>query len=145
MRRRPCPRVTTAVGAGGLVVIEGANFAGCFTYPRCPAYDSWVAWYQETVRRNGGDTELGLRVPSILRAAGLTNVGVRVTQPAYLDGPHKQLQQMSMAKMKAAVIAAGVASADECQRLNALTIEALEAACPSLGSPSISSAVASSE
>jgi hypothetical protein len=43
---------------------------------------------------------------------GLDDIGVRVAQPAYLDGPHKQLQQMSMERMKAAVVAAGVVSAD---------------------------------
>jgi ubiquinone/menaquinone biosynthesis C-methylase UbiE len=105
--------MATAVRPGGMVVIEDANFAACFTYPRCAAYDSWVTWYRETVRRNGGDTDLGLRLPSLLRAAGLTNIGVRVAQPAYLDGPHKQLQQMSMNKMRTAVVAAGVTSAEE--------------------------------
>lgn len=111
--------MASAVRSDGLVVVEDANFAGCFTHPRCAAYDSWVAWYQETVRRNGGDTELGLRLPSLLRSVGLTSIGVHVAQPAYLDGPHKQLQQMSMAKMKAAVVAAGVAGSDEYDKAHA--------------------------
>jgi hypothetical protein len=38
---------------------------------------------------------------------------VRVTQAAYLDGPVKQLQQMSMEKVRAAVLGAGLASAEE--------------------------------
>ena len=96
--------MAAAVRSGGVVVIEDANFGGCFTYPSCPAYNSWVAWYQETVRRRGGDTDLGLRLPTLLRGVGLTGIGVRVAQPAYLDGPHKQLQQMSMAHMKAAIV-----------------------------------------
>jgi SAM-dependent methyltransferase len=105
--------MATAVSPGGIVAIEDANFAGCFTYPSCSGYDSWVAWYRETVHRNGGDIELGLRLPSLLRSVGLESIGVRVAQPAYLGGPQKRLQLMSMEKMKAAVVAAGVASADE--------------------------------
>jgi SAM-dependent methyltransferase len=102
-----------AIRSGGIVALEDANFAGCFTFPSCASYDRWVAWYQETVRRSGGDPELGLRLPTLLRSAGLTLLGVRVVQDAFVDGSLKQLQQMSMSKQRAAVLAAGVASADE--------------------------------
>jgi 2-polyprenyl-3-methyl-5-hydroxy-6-metoxy-1,4-benzoquinol methylase len=102
-----------AVRPGGVVAIEDANFAGCFTYPLCPAYDRWVDWYQETVRRNGGDPELGLRLATLFRAAGLTLMGLRVAQEVFVEGPEKQLQQKSMSKQRAAVLAAGVATADE--------------------------------
>ena len=110
---RALAQMTNAVRPGGVVLIEDANFGGCFTYPTCQGYNSWVEWYRETVQRNGGDTDLGLRLPALLRSIGLTHIGVGVAQPAYLDGPHKQLQQMSMAKMKAAVVASGVASETE--------------------------------
>ncbi len=43
----------------------------------------------------------------------MTPLGVRITQDGYLDGPEKQLQPMSMARQKAAVVAAGVATSDE--------------------------------
>ncbi len=65
------------------------------------------------MRRSGGDPELGLRLPTLMRSAGLTPLGDRVVQDAFVDGPLKQLQQMSMSKQLAAVLAAGVASADE--------------------------------
>jgi hypothetical protein len=65
------------------------------------------------VHRNGGDADLGLRLPALLRTAGLADLGVRVAQYAALDGPLKQLQQMSMAKQKAAIIAAGVVGVEE--------------------------------
>ncbi len=102
-----------AVRSGGVVIVEDVHFGGCFTEPACPAYDHWVEWFRETVRRNGGDNDIGPRLPALLREAGLVGVGVRVAQAAYLDGPHKQLQQMSMGKIRAAVLAAGVTRADE--------------------------------
>jgi SAM-dependent methyltransferase len=106
-------RMAEAVRSGGTVIVEDVHFAGCFTEPGCPAYDRWVAWFCEAVRDNGGDLDIGPRLPTLLRGAGLSDVGVRVAQAAFLDGPHKQLQQMSMGKVRAAVLAAGAASADD--------------------------------
>jgi hypothetical protein len=47
---------------GGSIVIEDADFSGCFSSPGCDAFDQWVQWYQETVRRRGGDLTLGKRL-----------------------------------------------------------------------------------
>jgi SAM-dependent methyltransferase len=105
--------MVAGVRSRGFVVVEDTEFSGCFTYPTCPSYDRWVGWYRETVRRTGGDADLGPRLPALLRSVGVTEIGVRVAQHAYLDGPHKRLQELSMDKQKAAVVAAGVASADD--------------------------------
>jgi SAM-dependent methyltransferase len=105
--------MSAALRPGGVMALEDASFAGCFTYPSCASFDRWVDWNQQTVRANGGDPELGLRLPTMLRSAGLTLAGVRVVQDGFVDGPRKQLQQMSMSKQRAAVLAAGVVGADE--------------------------------
>lgn len=105
--------MVNALQPSGVVVLEDADFSGCFSYPSCAAHARWVGWYQEAVRRNGGDANFGPRLPSVLRSVGLTPLGVRVTQDAFLDGPEKQLQPMSMARQRAAVVAAGVVTADE--------------------------------
>jgi len=106
-------RMAAALQPGGIVILEDVHFAGCFSEPECSGYRHWVDWFREAVRRNGGDLEIGPRLPSLLRGAGLDPVAVRVSQPAYLDGPHKQLQQMSMEKVREAVLAARVASGDD--------------------------------
>jgi hypothetical protein len=105
--------MTLAMRTGGVIAVEDLNFAGSFTFPRCPAYDRRVAWYTEAVRRRGGDADLGPRLPGLLSAAGLVDVGVRVAQPAFLDGPQKHLQELSMVKQRAAVLATGVAEPEE--------------------------------
>jgi len=105
--------MVAAVRSGGVVAVEDLNFSGSFTYPSCPAYDRRVGWYRETVRRCGGDADIGPCLPAMLSSVGLTDIRVRVVQPAFLDGPHKHLQEISMIKQKAAVVAAGVASAEE--------------------------------
>jgi SAM-dependent methyltransferase len=106
-------RMVDAVRPGGFVVVEDAQFSTCFTYPSCPAYDRWVNWSRETVRRTGADADIGPRLPSILRAVRVDVLGVRIAQEAFLDGPHKRLQEMSMLTQKRAVVSAGVATADE--------------------------------
>jgi SAM-dependent methyltransferase len=105
--------MVSAVRPGGLVIVEDTDFRGCFTEPACSAYDRWVGWFTEAVRSKGGDLEIGPRLPALLRAAGLTDIGVRIAQPAYIDGPPKQLQQMSMERVRAAVLGAGLATATE--------------------------------
>lgn len=105
--------LVATVRPGGIVAVEDLNFTGSFTYPSCPAYDRRVEWYRETVRRQGGDADVGPRLPALLSSVGLIDIRVRVVQPAFLDGPYKHLREMSMVKQKAAVVAAGVASADE--------------------------------
>src|SRR5215470_14870857 len=62
--------MVAAVRPGGIVVVEDLNFSGSFTYPSCPAYDRRVGWYRETVRRRGGDADLGPRLPGLLSSAG---------------------------------------------------------------------------
>jgi SAM-dependent methyltransferase len=106
-------RMATAVAPRGIVVVEDVHFAGCFAEPACPAYEQWVAWFTEAVRRNGGDLDIGPRLPGLLRQAGLELRGVRVAQPAFVDGPLKQLQQMSMDKVRVAILAAGVTTERE--------------------------------
>ena len=106
-------RMSAAVRPGGMVVVEDVNFAGCFTEPECPAYDRWVNWFSVAVHRTGGDLDIGPRLPGLLREAGLIDVGVRVAQPVYTDGPEKQLQQLSMEKVRAAILSAGLVDAHE--------------------------------
>ncbi len=107
---RMLARMAAAVKPGGYVIVEDVHFAGCFTEPACAAYDRWVGWFTEAVRRTGGDLNIGARLPELLRGAGLDDVGVRIAQPAFLDDPAKQLQQLSMEKIRNAVLAAGLAS-----------------------------------
>ena len=106
-------RMAEAVRPGAVVIVEDVHFAGCFTEPACDAYDRWVAWFKAAVRHAHGDLDVGPRLPAMLRAAGLRDIGLRVAQPARLDGPVKQLQQQSMEKVRTAVLGAGVTTADE--------------------------------
>jgi ubiquinone/menaquinone biosynthesis C-methylase UbiE len=48
---------------GGTIIIEDTDFAGSFCHPTCAAYDRCNELYQELVRRRGGDSNIGPKLP----------------------------------------------------------------------------------
>jgi SAM-dependent methyltransferase len=118
-RERVLAVMASAVRPNGRVLVEDTDWHGAFTHPRCPSYEQWIAWFREAVRLNGGDLDLGPTLPSLLRAVGLEEIGIEVTQRAELHGPYKELQQMSMGKTRAAILAAGVVEAGVYDRAHA--------------------------
>jgi hypothetical protein len=81
--------------------------------PHDPAHARYMELYTEAVRRNGGDGDLGRRLPSVAWAAGLRDVHCNVFQPAYTSGQHKQLPVVTMDKIRPAVLRHGLASDQE--------------------------------
>jgi SAM-dependent methyltransferase len=110
---RAVGRLVRAVRPGGKMVVEDVEFAAHFCHPACPAFARYVALYQEAVRRRGGDPDLGPRLVGLLLDAGLRRVGLEVVQPAYRTGPGKRMAQVTMAHIREAVVAAGLAAAQE--------------------------------
>jgi len=98
---------------GGRIVLEDIDMSGSYCHPHDPAHTRYVELYTEAVRRNGGDADLGRRLPSIARAAGLRDVHCNVFQPVYTDGRHKQLTVVTMDKIRPAVLRHGLASDKE--------------------------------
>ncbi len=87
--------------------------AGHFSYPACPAFDRYVALYQDVVRHKGGDPNIGPRLLGMLLAAGVADVQLEVIQPSYRDGPGKRIASMTMEHIREAVVGAGLASNEE--------------------------------
>src|SRR5262249_23218386 len=105
MLRTTCP--------GGALAVEDIDFAGHFSFPRCPAFDRYVELYQEVVRRKGGDAQIGPRLLGLLLDAGLEDVRLRVVLPAFRQGRGKRLAPVTLEHIKDSVVAAGLASANE--------------------------------
>lgn len=51
---------------GGVVILEDTDFGGGFCYPPCPAYDRFCELFRATVRRRGGNADIG---PASLRCS----------------------------------------------------------------------------
>ena len=98
---------------GGAVVLEDIDFTGAFCHPDHRGYRRYVELYRETVRRRGGDADLGPRLPALLHRAGLHAVEVRVAQPVALTGPDKQVTLLTLERIAPAVVAERVAGEAE--------------------------------
>lgn len=108
-----------AVAAGGVVIVEDIDQTGAFCHPDSPVYRRATELYRETVRRRGGNSDIGPELPALLRAAGLQSIGVKVAQPAALDGPFKMATYLTLDRIARAIVEEGTATATEVRDLRA--------------------------
>jgi ubiquinone/menaquinone biosynthesis C-methylase UbiE len=102
---------------GGTIVIEDTDFAGSFCHPICAAYDRYKKLYQELVQRKGGDSNIGPKLPAMLRRAGIQEVALNVIQPAHIYGEGKLMAPLTMTRISDALIAEGLATEDEVHQI----------------------------
>ncbi len=115
----PCgalARLIAAVRPGGAIALEDVHFSGHFCYPECPAFSDYVRLYSEVVRAKGADPDIGLRLPLLLKDAGLRDVAMTVVQPAGTEGDVKLINAITMETIAEAVVAAGIAAPEEVDR-----------------------------
>lgn len=108
--------MAAALKPGGVVIVEDIDFSGYFCQPPSRSHDRYVELYRETVRRRGGNADLGPLLPALLRGAGLENVCVAVWHECGLEGDAKLIPPLTLARISDAVVAEGVASADEVEQ-----------------------------
>jgi SAM-dependent methyltransferase len=102
---------------GGVLVVEDTDFAGNFTYPPTESFDRFTKLYRAVVGGRGGDPDIGPRLPRILSTAGLEQVGAGVVQPMGTTGEVKLVNPLTMRNAAESVIADGLASAAEVERI----------------------------
>ena len=102
-----------AAREGGTVAAEDIEFSGHVCHPACRAFARYVELYRDVVRIRGGDPDIGPRLPSLFLAAGVEAVQVRVVQPVALEGEAKDMARLTLEAIAGAVVAEGLASADE--------------------------------
>src|SRR5262249_53996951 len=88
-----------ACAPGGAIVIEDTDFAASFSYPTCRAYDRYKKLYQQLVQRRGGDSNIGPKLPAMLRKAGIQDVELNVIQPAHIHGEGKLMAPITMSRI----------------------------------------------
>jgi ubiquinone/menaquinone biosynthesis C-methylase UbiE len=101
------------VRPGGIVAVEDIDFRGYFTHPESPAFRRYHELYCATVRRRGGDPDIGPRVPGLLTQAGFREIDVAVVQPVGLEGEVKLINPLTMENIRGAVLEDGLATAEE--------------------------------
>lgn len=102
---------------GGTIIIEDTDFGGSFCYPPCTAYDRYKGLYQELVQRRGGDSNIGPKLPVMLRNAGIQEIDLNIIQPAHIHGEGKLMAPLTMSRISDALIAEGLANENEVQHI----------------------------
>jgi SAM-dependent methyltransferase len=102
-----------ALAPGGTAIVEDIDFSGSFCHPPSDAYERYVGLYRETVRRRGGNADIGPLLPSLLRTAGLSDVHVAVVQPCGLDGDAKLISPLTLERIAESALAESVVGRDE--------------------------------
>lgn len=110
-------RMARAARPGGTIAVEDIDFAGQFSYPRCPAFERYGELYQQVVRKRGADPCIGPRLLGLMQDAGLDDVHMEVVLPAFHEGEGKRVAPMTLEDIRASVVQAGLADDAEIDRL----------------------------
>ena len=110
-------RMREALKPGGVLVVEDIDFRGYFCYPESAAVRRYVELYTQTAARRGCDANIGPSLPGMLTDAGFQNVHMNVVQPAGTTGEVKLISPLTMQNIGEAVVAEGLASQTEVDRL----------------------------
>ena len=102
---------------GGIVAVEDIDFSGYFTYPESWAFRRYHALYCATVRKRGGDPDIGPRLPGLLKRCGFEDVKVQVVQPVSLEGESKLITPITMENIVEPLLEDGMATRDEIDRI----------------------------
>ena len=111
--------MVASLAPGGLVIAEDTHFSGNFCYPDSSAYRRFGELARETVRRRGGNADIGPAIPSLLRAAGIEEVAVSVAQPTGLGSDVKGLMLTTLERIWQSVLEEGVATTAELTQIHA--------------------------
>lgn len=98
---------------GGVIGVEDIDFSGHFVYPDLPSFHRYADLYCTTVKRRGGDPNIGPRLPLLLAAAGFEDVQMAIVQPAGTTGEAKLMNPLTMENIAGAVLADGLATKEE--------------------------------
>jgi SAM-dependent methyltransferase len=99
---------------GGVVAVEEVDIDTWICEPPHPAWERLFVAFQTVYRRDGKDLRIGKRLPAMLRAAGLVNVGCKVHARVNGPGDFRQQQLLVFVKLfRRQIIEAGLIQADE--------------------------------
>ncbi len=106
-------RIRQALKPGGVLIVEDIDFTGSFCHPPCEAYDRYVTWYREVVRRRKGDADIGPKLHGLLVNAGLQGVAMSAIQLCHVAQEGKDLSLSTLINIADAVVAEGLANVAE--------------------------------
>jgi ubiquinone/menaquinone biosynthesis C-methylase UbiE len=115
--RKALEKVRRALNPGGVLAVEDVDFRGHFCHPEHPAFSRYVELYTKTAQRRGADPDIGPRLPGLLIRTGFERVQINVVQVASMSDDSKLMAPITMENIADAVLAEGLASPAEIDRL----------------------------
>jgi len=106
--------MVNAVRPGGVIVVEDVELSATFCFPPNAAFECYVRWVCETMRRRGADPDVGPRLPGLFGAAGLAEVAMHLAQvPLYRMEEKKPFYDITMLQIGHAALAEGVVTPED--------------------------------
>jgi ubiquinone/menaquinone biosynthesis C-methylase UbiE len=110
-------KVRQALNPGGALAVEDVDFRGHFCHPESAAFSRYIELYTKTAQRRGADPNIGPRLPGLLIKAGFQTVQINVVQLAAISDESKLMAPLTMENIADSVLAEGLASRAEVDRL----------------------------
>lgn len=102
---------------GGILVCEDHDDGGIFTEPPTDTYRRLVEISKAVNRSRGLDPYIGLKLPSLFRAAGFSRLEIKMCQLAYLRGEEKRFWELTLREATPAILAAGASTPAELETI----------------------------
>jgi ubiquinone/menaquinone biosynthesis C-methylase UbiE len=106
-------RMWAAVRPGGTIAVEATDFDGQFSEPPNEAFGLHERLYRQVVERRGGDPTAGRKLFRNFIEAGIPLPQIRLVHGIHSAGKAKTLCVLTLEAIAPAVLAEGLAAADE--------------------------------
>lgn len=129
-RTHALARMVLATRPGGWVVVEDCHLGGAMTSlmlryvmppEQAPLCARIIGAFETLLVATGADAELGPRLPSLLRAAGLTAVGAELHGRVIWGGTSRNFSRLSLEQLRERMVGAGLLTDAEVDHFLALT------------------------
>ena len=105
-------RMWAAVAAGGVMIVEDADFDGWCCDPPNEAFELFLDTYRRVLARRGGDHAMGRQLYRCAVAAGIPDPQLRLVQPVH-QGEAKMLAWSTLDATAEAIISERLATEDQ--------------------------------
>jgi SAM-dependent methyltransferase len=103
-------RMWEAVGPGGVIVAEDADFDAAFCDPPNDGHAFWVRTFTTLIARHGGDPTFGRSLHRAFRDADIPEPEIRMRQGLHRSDEGKQLALLSLEATADALVEEGMAT-----------------------------------
>ncbi|MEM9243274.1 MAG: methyltransferase domain-containing protein [Pseudomonadota bacterium] len=94
----------TALAKGGRLIVEDADFSGSFHYPPNAAFSEGMSLLTTTYCKTGGDPDIGLKLPCLLRQQQFTDLKIHCYNQMTLTTP-KTFLHLTLDNMRQSILA----------------------------------------